>query len=321
MALNPTPGDRHVSRPLTDLSIMYRQKAENFAVANSTPRIMSEQETNQFFTYTADAWHRSEAELRAAGTPTKLGEFELSTDTFTVLEYAIGKAITDNELDNFDAPQDPEGEAVDYVTDQIVLLEEKKFSDVVIDGTWDISLTGGTEFVAWDQAGSTPIEDIDTRKTAILKATAREPNVLYCGREVWDVLKNHAELVDRLIPSGASDRRVTRAMLAELLELDEIVVSSAIENTARQGATASNSYVVGKHALLCYVNRTGPRIKEPSAFYTFVQNGLFGAERMGQRVRSFREERIRSTIVEAESKFVHKLVATSLGARFGSAVS
>jgi hypothetical protein len=304
------------------MSVAYRQAAENFAVAKSTPRILTDNETDKYFVYSKADWHRSQVELRAAGTPAKAGGFNITASSFTALKYSIAKLITDEELQDFDAPQDPEGEAVEYVTDQMLLHEEKKFSsDLLTTGVWNTDLTGTTNFVKWDAAGSTPVEDIEGQKTAIQKATGKEPNKLYLGKEVWDVLKHHAELVDRLLPSNASDRRITRQMLAALLELDEVVVSAAIENTAAEGATATNSYVVGKVALLAYVNTNRPRIREPSAFYTFAQKGLYGAEQNGSRIFSFYNEDLEATKVVGNTKFVHKVVGADLATFFTSVIA
>ena len=46
--------------------------------------------------------------------------------------------------------------------------------------------------------------------------------------------------------------RATRQIMAEILELDEVLVMDAVYNSAAEGATESNSFVAGKHAALFY---------------------------------------------------------------------
>ena len=84
---------------------------------------------------------------------------------------------------------------------------------------------------------------------------------------------------------------VMRENLAALFELEQVLVMDAIHNTAKEGATASHSFIGGKHALLCYA-APSPGLMTPSAGYTFSWTGYVGASDNGVRIKRFRMEEL-----------------------------
>jgi hypothetical protein len=105
-----------------------------------------------------------------------------------------------------------------------------------------------------------------------------------------------------------------------LFEIDEILVSDAIENTAAEGATAAHSFILGKHALLCYA-APSPGLQTPTAGYTFSWSGYMGASAEGTRMKQFRMEQIESDRIEIQMALDCKLVAADLGYFFNGVVS
>ena len=83
------------------------------------------------------------------------------------------------------------------------------------------------------------------------------------GQKAWTQLRKHKEIVagvglDIKNPGrgkAVSDKAIglaTRRAVAELLELDEIIVGRAFYNTAARGAAANISRLWGNHAALIY---------------------------------------------------------------------
>ena len=50
----------------------------------------------------------------------------------------------------------------------------------------------------------------------------------------------------------ANTALVTKAKLAEIFEVENYYVMEAVQNDTVEGATESNSFIGGKHAMLCY---------------------------------------------------------------------
>ena len=155
----------------------------------------------------------------------------------------------------------------------------------------------------------------------MLQETGFEPNVLVLGKRVVDILKDHPDIIGR-IDSGQTPGGPAMTMmenLAALFEVEEILVSKSIQNTAKLGAPASHSFIAGDNALLLY-RPASPGLMTPAAGYTFLWSGFVGANNGGLRIKNFRMESIESDRIEAQVAYQHNLVAKDLGFYFNDIV-
>lgn len=329
----PTLSDVHVNRPLTNISIAYIQSTDAFIADKIFPIIPVESKSDLYFKYTKDQWFRDEAKLRAPGTESAGGGYDLdSTGNYTCLVNAYHKDVDDQTRANSDAPLNPDADATRFVTRKALLKRENDWATKwFTTGKWTGSSTGGdlvgnTDFTKWDLAGSTPIEDIRKQCVAMEKGSGYYPNTFVIGREVWQILQDHPEFLDRIKYQGlmADPARLTGdtglRMLAQILELKRVLVARAVKNTAIEGESFSGSFVFGKSALLAYCAEN-PGLYEPSAGYTFSWKGYVGAAKDGVRIKTFRMEHLESTRVEIDMAYDQNQTGADLGAFFSAAVS
>ena len=92
-----------------------------------------------------------------------------------------------------------------------------------------------------------------------------------------------------------------RQIMAQILELEEVLVMDALYNSAQEKAAEANLFVGGKHALLAYRPKN-PGIMTPSAGYTFNWTGMIGGA-AGLRIKTFRMEQLASDRVEIDAAF------------------
>lgn len=328
----PTPGDVHVNAPMTNFSLLYAQSLERFAADRMFPVVASEKEGNVYFTFDKKYWARDSMKARAIGTQAAEGGFGVTTGSFLCNSYALKKLVPDRLRRNSDAPLNQDRAATRYLATMERIRREKQFvADVLKTSLWTAEKTGvagapgANQFKQWNDAASTPIEDIRAWRTEVDKNTlgAAKPNVLGIGKEVWDKLADHPDIIDRLKYGGqlqGSLAMVTTQMVAALLELDEVIVADALEETAAEGqATSVPAYMWGKKALLLY-RQPSPMIEEVSAGYTLCWQDV-GANAQGWRVKSYRDEGLESDVFEIQSQFVQKTVAVDAGAYIASAVA
>ena len=131
----------------------------------------------------------------------------------------------------------------------------------------------------WDYATASPITDIRHAKTqARLNSGGFVPNIGVFSRPVFDKLVDHPDFIDRTKygQTAPNPAMATRRIIAEILELEEVLVMDAVYNTAAEGATESNSFIGGTSAALFYRPRN-PGLMTPSAGYTFNWTGLIGS--------------------------------------------
>lgn len=324
---NPTAGDVHVNKPLTNISTAYIQSASNFIADKVFPAIPVSKQSDLYFTYDKADFNRSEARERAPSTETVGGGWRMSTDSYFATVYAVHKDIDDQIRANQDDPVNLDREAAMYVTNNLLIKRDKLWVDKYFKtGQWDLDRTGvtgtptGDQFKQWDQADSDPVSDIRKSIVAIQEKTGFTPNTLVLGAHVWRILADHGDLLER-IKYTQGPAMPTTGLVAQLLGLERVLVSRAIETTtAEEAATDTLAFIAGKHALLVYANPT-PSLMTPSGGYTFAWSGLLGSGAAGNRIKRFRIEQIASDRVEGEMAFDLKLVSKDVGIFFSGAVA
>lgn len=328
--MGPTAGDVHVNQPLTQISIAFLQNAANFVAARVFPNIPVSKQSDRYYTYDRGEFNRDEMEERAPGTESSGGSYSLdNTPTYYAKRYSFHKDIPDEVRANADSMLAPDREATEYVTHKALIKREKLFASTFMAGSvwtndWDgVSGTPtGNQVKQWNDAASTPIEDIAAAKSRIAGSTGFEANKLVIGRAVWDALKNHPDIIDRVKygQTPGAPAMVSRAAVAALFEVDEILVMNAIENTANKGQTASHSFIGGKKALLVHA-APRPGLMTPTGGYVFSWTGLMGSGDSGNRIRQFRLDRNDVDRVEIDMCFDMKLISADLGQFFDSIVA
>ena len=314
----PSINSVHVDAILTNISVAYLQKQDNFIADKVFPIVPVDKKSDKFFVYTKNDWFRDEAQRRADATESAGSGYNLSTGTYSAEVYAFHKDVGDQTVANADAPLNPLREATEFVTQRLLLRRELQFvSDFFTTGVWADDVTGvagspsSGETKQWsDYTSSDPIDDIEEAKSEVLSNTGMEPNTLVLGYEVFRQLKNHPDLVDRI--KYTSSQTITEDMLARMFDLDRVLVAKAVKATNREGAAEAYSYAYGKAALLAHV-APNPGLMTPSAGYHFSWTGVSGGIGSTIGVSSFRMESLKAERVEAEMSFDNKVIGADLG--------
>lgn len=317
----PTMRNVHINQPLTQISIAYIQQANQFVATRIFPTIPVQKQSDRYFKYLRDNWFRSEAKERAPATESAGGGWTIdNTPTYYAKVYAVHKDVDDQIRANADNPIDMDRDATEWTTHQLLLNREKIWvANYFQTGIWTGDLDGtGADFEQWDIATSTPIEDVTEESINMARRTGFKPNVLVLSPSVFNALKNHPDIIDRVKYTQMGI--VTADLLASLFEVDRVVVPWAVENTAVEGQALDMDFIFGDHALLLYANPS-PGILQPSAGYHFSWTGFLGAGQQGNRIRSFRMEHLSADRIEGEQAFDAKLVAPDLGTFFANAIS
>ncbi|NIQ91028.1 MAG: hypothetical protein GWM98_04765 [Nitrospinaceae bacterium] len=317
----PTSSDVHVNAPLTNISVAYLQDQTEFIADKVFPNVPVPKRSDSYFEYQKGDWFRSEAKYRAPGTESAGSGYELSTATYDCKVQALHKDVDDQIRANADAPLNMDADAAEYVTRGLLLKKELDWaSNYFTTGVWTGG-TGGTDITPnpkWDADDSTPIADIRKEMQAVKVNTGRKPNKLILGEDVWAVLQDHPDFLERI--TITKDKIITTSLLAAVLELEEVLIAGAVQNTANEGASDSMSYVYTKDALLVYA-APRPSLMQPSGGYTFSWTGYLGASQQGLRISRFRMDHLRSDRIEGEMAYDMKLVGAQLGCFFDATIS
>lgn len=323
----PTGSDIYVSRPLTNISVAYIQDQTEFVASRVFPPVPVDHQYGSYYIYNKGDWFKTMAQKRAPRTESAGTGWNISTDTYSADVLAVHVDIADQDRANQDSPIiDLDRDATIFVSRDMLLRRELDWATAYFGtGIWNGAnadqiggaADGANAFIQWDRASSTPIEDIEAERLKILRKTGLKPNKLVLGQEVHSILKNHPEIMARIIYTQTG--MISDQLLAGLFEVDEVLSPTLVQNTAAEGATDSYSFVQGKSALLAY-SAPSPSRMTPSAGYTFEWTGYIGAADRGVRTKKFRMELLAADRVESESAYSFKVVSQDLGVFFSGAV-
>lgn len=322
---NPTATDVHVDTVLTNLSVAFMQDAQGYVADQIFPVVPVQKQSGKYFSYDRGDFLRSEMKRRAPGTESEGGGYRVSQDSYYADVWALHYDLDEQTRANYDEPLNAEDDAQAYLSTQALLRKDKEWvTSFFTTGLWTGDQTGvnsapgANQFLRWNVALSAPIASLRAQMLAIQLRTGFRPNTLVIGQEVWNVLADHPDFIERV---KYSERAIIGPdLLAAVLEIDKVLVVTAVENSAAEGQTAAYAAIAGKHAWLGYV-APNAGLRTPSAGYTFSWVGYAGASAMGSTIGRIEMPWIKSERFEIELAFDFKVVAPELGVFFSTAVA
>lgn len=320
--MKPTISDVHVSTALSDVAMGFFQTNQNLVWPVVFPPVYVQKRTDTYYIWSQADLMRIETKKRAPGTQAAQKGVGLTTSTYTCDQYALALPVPREVEWNADPAVHPDRVAMFTLSDDVARgIEQDWMTNYFTTSKWT-DYTAGTDFTAWDQAGSDPIRDVHLARNVIRRKTRMLPNVLVVNPDVDIALKNHADVKDRVKSTSNGALVITEQMLAQAFGVAKYVVASGSYNSAAEGATAVYADMAGKHALLVYASPT-PSIDVPSGGYTFMQTAESpgGTEFPGLRAYDYYEDKTHTRFLEVQADAQPKLTSSVCGILFGSAVS
>lgn len=274
---------------LTNMALAYYQNATNYFAKAIFPVCPVRLSSDNYYVFDKedllrDGWQRKPAYGKVM--PTTLSEH---TETYVcqVDQMVMGIdqiRLTDLNRRQAPASADPRKQRTKTIAEQANIHQDRLFAENFFHtGVWanewsgvDSTATSGKQFIKFTNGNSDPIKMIDEQKTAMHEQTGRTPNKLAMGANVFNALKVHPGILDRVKYGGstANPASVTKNVLAQLFGVDEIVVMMSIFNQAKQGADADMTFIGDPNAMLLAYATSSPSIEEPSAGYIFTWDML-----------------------------------------------
>jgi hypothetical protein len=317
----PGLAEIHVDTALTDFSAALFQDLGGSVASQAFSNRNVAQQTGVYHVYTAADLHRAEAERRAPNTSAHRKDYGLTTQPYQCEVWALAYDVSEQERANADPVLDPEEDAAKVLMEDLMMTEDREFAATAFTtGVWGgTDQTGAVNFTQWDDAASTPIEDLRAQATDMLAATGRAPNKLVLGHNTWaSGLVDHPDILDRI--KHTQTGIVTESLFAGILGLDRVIRSTSIRNTADEGLAETAAFNLGDSALLLHAPDTaGPRTATAGLRMNWA--GLLGAVG-GIRVKRFEIPQDDAfPRVESDMAFDHNIVTTALGRFFTDTIA
>lgn len=319
----PTMQNAHIDRAMTNISVAYLQDASAFIADKVFPIVPVKRQSDVYYVYNKGDFMRDEAQVRGAASESAGGDYGVeAANPYYCRKHAFHKDVAPEERANYDQPLDADTDATEFVSQKMLIRREMEWAtNFFKTGVWDTEIEGKAaspstgETLQWNLATSDPIKDVTEAAVTMASATGFKPNTLVLSPFAFNALKNHEDILDRI--KYTQKGIVTADLLATLFEVDNVYVAWSVVNSAAKGASDSVSFIMGKHALLCYANPR-PALKKPSAGYIFAWTGLEGSGAYGNRIVRLPMDMLGlgTERIEGEIAFDAKKICGDLGVFF-----
>jgi len=201
----------------------------------------------------ADGFTIPDTKVGRRGKPNQV-DFQATETSSSTQDYGLDDPVPQADIDNAPANYDPLMRATEGVTDLILLDREKRTADLVFDAaqyaTANKTTLSGTS--QWsDFTNSDPLAAI----LNALDGMVMRPSIMVLGQAVFTKLRTHPKVVQAFYGNAATAGVVPREFLAQLLEMEAVLVGQGWLNTAKKGQPVSLARVWGKKCALLYRDR------------------------------------------------------------------
>jgi len=316
----PTPQDVHVDFALTDFSIAYIQDDTNFVARRAIKSKPVQHMTNKYFIFNKNDWNRDDAmKPRAPGEPAPRSGFTLSTGSYDCTAWWTEVPLSDMVVKNADPSLPLDQAATRLVTQRSLIRQDSLFaSKFFATGIWGTDVVGGTDFTKWSDYASDPEKNIDDGQVAVAQNTGRTPNTLIVSLAVHKALKRNPVIKDKY--KYTSSESITEEMIARALELDNYIVGKASYATNNEGGAAAYAFLLGKNALLAYLDQA-PTIMEPCAAAIFDWTELTAVNSAGVAIDQYYDVKVKDDVIRGQFAFDMKVTGSDLGYFYSAAVA
>lgn len=281
---------------LTNMALAYYQNSANYFAKAIFPTCPVSLSSDIYYRFSKedllrDNWQRKPE--YGSVMPAVISE---DTDTYNcqVDQMIMGiSQIRQTDLQRRQGPtmaRDPRQQRTKTIAEQANIHQDLLFAKkYFVPGAWknewtgvDSTETSGKQTIKFSNGNSDPIKFIDEQKTEMHEQTGRTPNRLALGANVFNALKQHPGILERVKYGGstANPASVTENVLAQLFGVDKLVVLKSIYNKAKQGEDADMSFIGDPNSLLLAYATSTPSTEEPSAGYIFTWDMLGNGQYM-----------------------------------------
>lgn len=308
---------------LTAITLAYRNA--RLVADDVLPRVPVESEVFKWSQYSkGDAFTIPDTRVGRKGDVNEI-DWTATEQTASTKDYGLEDAIPYFDVLGAQAAQkaqgvmpiDPQARSTELLTDLIALDREVRVANVVnspntYPAANKTTLSGTSQWS--DKVNSDPINAVLT----VMDGMLIRPNKMVLGRQVWTALATHPKLIKAYNGTLGDTGIVPKQFVANLFELDDIIVGEGWVNTAKKGQSVSVARVWGKNAVLFY---EAPVLASPSGTMTFGFTAQWG-ERIAGVIEQDSDIGLRGgTRVRVGESVQEVIAASDVGYLFQSAIA
>jgi len=300
---------------IKNVAINYMQEI-SFEPFSIFPVVRTKKRSGVIAKYNKEDWLRigNINDYKRIGATQSVGDdYDVSSQPYNLEDISFHKDITKTEAEEADSPFDAVGDGTKFVINRMKLIIMSNFVNTYLNtGKWGNDYQGTTDFTKWDDANSTPIDDVLRFQDNIASLTGFTPNRMLITPDVYRVLRSNADIKNSL--KVTSDKVVTADALRRLFDMDTLTVMRTVRTTAKKKETATKNntgYFADKKILLTYAPKNPSKYEPSGGYHLLKPNG--GAKGDVAMDRIPMPQNNKALRVEGTATLTPKLIAPDLG--------
>ncbi len=260
----------HQNAALTNLSVKYRNEAMIWPLV--MPVVKVNKRSDIFYKYNKeDSYRLADDKVGPKSMPNEY-DWGVTTDNYSVVDHALADWVSQEEIDNADAPLQPMVDTNDYLNMLLDIAQESRVAALVFaNGSYPsgnkIQLSGTSQ---WGNTADDPVGNLLTAiETCFIRA-----NTVVMGADVWMVFRKLPEVLDAVKGStryqGSPGGLATVDECRGLFEVENWLVGRSRYISTHEGQTATYARIWGKHCAALYVD-PNPGVRSISFGLTFSE--------------------------------------------------
>jgi len=305
--MSATHKQMHIDKMLSEFALNY--KPEGFIADMIFPTVNVQKQSDMYATFNRGDIYRGENDKRAAGTEAKQIHLNIGSDTYYAPNYALKYPVTIEDKVNADPIfiQSLINARAEFIMDKLLINMEKRVANLVTSGANVGSYTAVAS--GWGGAGD-PLGNLNAAIDNVHYSNGLMPNKIVMGVEAWKSFRRDSTVRNLIFGNNNGGGYPNVAQAAALLDVDQVLIGGAFQNTNEEGQSESLSSIWADNVLVMYAPPS-PSIERPSLGYN-LRWAAAGLPNMQAERHPF-NSRTKSEEVEIGYYQAEKLVAPSYG--------
>lgn len=265
--MGATGRDLHIDTSLSEMAIGYRP--EGFIADMIFPIVNVSKQSDRYVIWSRSDRLRRPDTRRAPGVPANTIVENVSSGTYYASNYALKTSVVVEDFANADPVylDNLNTGKTQLVLDGLLLDWEVRVASQVTN-TANVGTSTAVASAWTDATNSDPLGDLNTMIDNVHYSTGLKPNRIVFGLQSWKPFRRHDNVRNLIYGNNNGGGYASVQAVADLLEVDEISIGGAFQNTGAEGQAEALSTIWGDHVLV-YFAPAQPTRERPSFGYAF----------------------------------------------------
>jgi len=262
-----TAENTHVDALLSNVAINYRP--EGMIADLIFPMVPVAKQSDFYSIFLRSDALRVEESLRAPGTEANEITREVSTAAYFAKNYALKYGVTIEDRANADPifVQQLLNGRVEYIMDKLMLGWETRIASQVT-STTNVGSSAAVASAWSDLTNADPLGDVQAGMDNIQDSTGKRVKRIVFGDLAWRNFRRNTAIRNLIFGVDNGGGYPNVAQVKALLEVDDILIGGAYQNTANEAQAEVLAQVWGDNVLLFHTPAS-PSTEQPAFGYSF----------------------------------------------------